>query len=130
MHAREQGFTLVELMVVVLIVGILVGIAIPVYASTIDESERKTCFGNQRVVEGAAQVYAAERDLDPGGLAGVVTAGHPLAQSYIFKRPPRCPAAAVPADVSAPTAAEGAYTLDADGFVEACVFGFHGRYTE
>jgi prepilin-type N-terminal cleavage/methylation domain-containing protein len=55
----DEGFTLVELMVVVLIIGILVAIAIPVFNSAQDSARRSTCFSNQRVIEGSAQQYRA-----------------------------------------------------------------------
>jgi len=55
----QSGFTLVELMVVVLIIGILVAIAIPVFANVKDKARLRTCQGNQRTIEGAAQQYYA-----------------------------------------------------------------------
>lgn len=59
---KSEGFTLVELMVVVLIIGILVAIAIPVFNSAKANAQKKSCFANQRTIEGAAQTYAAEND--------------------------------------------------------------------
>jgi prepilin-type N-terminal cleavage/methylation domain-containing protein len=56
---RAEGFTLVELMVVVLIIGILVGIAVPVFNAAQASARRTTCFSNQRTIEGAAGQYKA-----------------------------------------------------------------------
>jgi prepilin-type N-terminal cleavage/methylation domain-containing protein len=58
----EDGFTLVELMVVVLIIGILVSIAVPVYLSASASAQSKSCQANQRTISGAAAMYA-----DTGG---------------------------------------------------------------
>lgn len=54
----EKGFSLVELMVVVVIIGVLVAIAIPVYNRTTDRAERGACHANQRMIEGAASQHA------------------------------------------------------------------------
>ncbi|MGE5416860.1 MAG: competence type IV pilus major pilin ComGC [Acidobacteriota bacterium] len=51
--ARDKGFTLVELMVVLVIIGILVSIAVPVYQATAENAEATTCRDNLRLIDGA-----------------------------------------------------------------------------
>jgi type IV pilus assembly protein PilA len=54
----EKGFSLVELMVVIVIIGVLIAIAIPVYRNTTEKAELRACHANQRMIESAASQYA------------------------------------------------------------------------
>lgn len=56
---KQEGFTLVELMVVVLIIGILVAIAIPIFNNASQNAKEKTCAANIRTIRGAVQQYLA-----------------------------------------------------------------------
>jgi len=85
MFRKSEGFTLVELMVVVLIIGILVAIAIPVFNAAKSNAQKKSCFANQRTLEGAAQQYAADNN-------GTLPAVAALIPTYI-KVNPKCPLA-------------------------------------
>ena len=50
---NQKGFTLVELMVVVVILGILVAIAVPVYNSVTEKAEASAIQANLRTLDGA-----------------------------------------------------------------------------
>lgn len=56
---KEEGFTLVELMVVVIIIGILVAIAVPVYNVVTERAERSSVEANLRTIDGAITTYYA-----------------------------------------------------------------------
>ena len=62
---NEKGFTLVELMVVVVIIGILVAIAIPIYNNTTARAERGSCEANLRMIDSAIQQYKMVNDISP-----------------------------------------------------------------
>lgn len=55
----NRGFTLVELMVVVVIMGILVAVAVPVYSMSTRNARMKTCHANCEILEKAAVQYLA-----------------------------------------------------------------------
>ena len=56
---NQKGFTLVELMVVVVIIGILVAIAVPVYNSVTDKAEYGAIQANLRTIDSAIMQYQA-----------------------------------------------------------------------
>ncbi|NMA65732.1 MAG: prepilin-type N-terminal cleavage/methylation domain-containing protein [Clostridiaceae bacterium] len=56
----NKGFTLVELMVVVVIIGILALIAVPVYNNLTGQARQTACDANIKIITDAATLYEAQ----------------------------------------------------------------------
>lgn len=57
---NQKGFTIMELMIVIVIIGILIAIAVPAYRNFTSRAQQAACESNQRTIESAAGLYFAE----------------------------------------------------------------------
>ena len=58
--SRKAGFTLVEIMIVVAIIGLLAAMAIPNFVKARASSQMNACFNNKRQIDSAIQQWALE----------------------------------------------------------------------
>lgn len=58
---RSPGFTLIELMIVIAIIGILAAIAVPNFNRARAQAKKKACISNMKTIEGAVEVYLVEK---------------------------------------------------------------------
>ena len=97
----SRGFTLIELLIVLAIIAVIAGIAIPRYTASLQKAKESACAANIAVLESAVMRYWVDHledgdDVYPGTLGD-------LAPDYI-KAEPTCPL-------------EGVYSMDAEGHV-------------
>lgn len=66
---NRKGFSLVELMIVVVIMGILIAVAVPLYGAITKNAEKRTCQDNQRTIRAAHARYVLD---DIGNKSNVI----------------------------------------------------------
>lgn len=86
MNNRRSGFTLVEIMIVVLIIGLILAIAVPNLLLARENADTKGCIGNLRQILHAKQMFSMEHSADE---THVVT--WPEVQPYLRGGQPQCP---------------------------------------
>lgn len=95
----KKGFTLVELMIVIVIMGILVAVAIPVYGAVTKNAEAKTCKSNMSNIKSMASTWQMTGGADGGQISLAEGSTIDLAGNQSFKNQfeggvlPKCPVA-------------------------------------
>jgi general secretion pathway protein G len=73
---RESGFTLMELMVVVAIIGILVSMAVPTYRTAVERTKETVLRQNLSVIRDCIDQYYADKGRYPDGIDSLVSEGY------------------------------------------------------
>lgn len=66
---RQQGFTIIELAIVTVIVGLLAGLAVPTYLGYLDKARITRCIAEIRYISRAIDSYKTAYDIYPNTLA-------------------------------------------------------------
>jgi prepilin-type N-terminal cleavage/methylation domain-containing protein len=82
---RSGGFTLIEIMIVVAIIGLLASIAVPNFTKARNMARQKACISNLQAIDGAIETWATDMNK---------AEGQPVTYGDIrtfLKTPPVCP---------------------------------------
>jgi prepilin-type N-terminal cleavage/methylation domain-containing protein len=99
---NKKGFTLVEIMIVVAIIGLLAAIGIPSFQKARDSSRAKACVNNLRMIAAGTEQHMMEHNATSATLAEACV--------YIKSGEPECPA-------------NGTYTVGTESSDPTCSVG-------
>jgi len=112
---KTAGFTLVEIMIVVLIIGILLAIAIPNFVTARNSSRARACIANLKEIDSAKQQWIMDNKAASNYVFTDTNSSMPDLVPTYMRKLPACPAA-------------GSYTVGDGTTNPTCSYVMSGSY--
>lgn len=106
-YIRRRGFSLLELLAVVLILGAIAAILVPRASAARDEAEEKACSHNRMLINSAVERFAVTTGADPSSLDNLNT------PDYFPEGIPVCPVSGNPYTLNPATQRVNGHTAGA-----------------
>ncbi|EOB3550470.1 prepilin-type N-terminal cleavage/methylation domain-containing protein [Vibrio vulnificus] len=111
---KQQGFTLIELMIVVAIIGVLSAIAVPAYKNYVTKSEVASAVASLKSVITPAELYYQENGSFPANDTELAKVG--INSSSIQNGTLKFASSAITLEMSSPSGAKATITREATGW--------------
>lgn len=115
--ARERGFTLIEMMIVVAIIAILVAILVPNFIRARAQAQTAACESNLKEIATVLELYQTDHESYPTANGAAVTSSDPNLAPYLKQTPvdPVNPSGQYTYTVSNANSGNASYTITCPG---------------
>jgi len=112
-RSSMRGFTLIELMIVIAIIGVLAAIAVPNFRRARERANQRACYANQKTLAGALEMYNLDNNTCITSFSAT-TLGSLKVQGYLQS---------IPQDPGQGQTSSSNYQLDTNGDMYCGVHG-------